>query len=344
MTYVEAEVRWILRRSGRAAFLHCARGESWSIYNIGKGEEMHIAVIGAGSLGAVYGARLALSGQEVTLVDIDQAHVERINAQGLVFEHDGVETVIPVRATTDAASVAKADVALIVVNAYSTRAAAESALVLLKEDGYAVTLQNGLGNVEAMQDVLGPERVAGGICFISGSLNGPGAVKQTGSGPTHMGELDGVRSERLDRLAAAMAPAGLQPVIDDDIMTIIWGKFVHNCAVNAVCALTGLTPGHVREVPELDEFRTCIIREAMALAEAAGIQLPDADPVATIQAWAAQRFHRPSMMQHLDRGLPTEIDALNGYAARESARLGLAAPCNDAITRLMKGREYIPQS
>jgi 2-dehydropantoate 2-reductase len=305
---------------------------------------MHIAIIGAGSLGAVYGARLAQSGQEVTLIDIDRQHVERINAEGLAFEYDGTETVIHVRAATNPAMVPKADVALIVVNSYSTHDAAESASLLLKDDGYAVTLQNGLGNVEAMQRVLGPARVVGGICFISGTLREPGAVKQTGSGPTHLGELDGATSERLQALAEVMEPAGLSPVISDDIMTIIWGKFVHNCAVNAVCAITGLTPGHVREVPELDEFRTCIIREAAALAEAMGIRLPDADPVETIQTWAAQRFHRPSMMQHLDRGLPTEIDALNGYAARQSARLGLSAPCNDAITRLMKGREYIPQS
>ena len=143
---------------------------------------MHIAVIGAGSLGAVYGARLAQSGQAVTLVDIDQAHIDRINAEGLVFECEGAEAAIPVRATTDPAAAPKADVALIVVNDYSTRDAAKSASLLLKEEGFAVTLQNGLGNVEAMQDVLGVERVVGGICFISGSLRGPGAVKQTGGG------------------------------------------------------------------------------------------------------------------------------------------------------------------
>ena len=222
--------------------------------------------------------------------------------------------------------------------------ASESARTLLKPDGYAVTLQNGLGNIEAMQEVLGPERVVGGICFISGALAGPGAVRQTGAGPTNIGELDGSRSARVEALAAALEPAGLNPVIHDDILNVIWGKFVHNCAVNAICAITDLNPGYVREVPELDEFRTCIIREAVALADAVGVTLPDADPVATIRAWAETRFHRPSMMQHLDRGLPTEIDSLNGYCARESARLGLSAPCNDALTRLMKGREYLPAS
>ena len=304
---------------------------------------MHIAIIGAGSLGAVYGARLALSGQEVTLVDIDEEHVARINDGGLAFEFADSMTVVPVRAVTDPTEAGKADVALIIVNTYATQDAARSALALLSEDGYALTLQNGLGNIEVLQDLLGADRVVGGICYISGTLTAPGAVKQTGSGPTHIGEWDGRRSPRLEALAEVLDVAGLNPVIDDDIMAMIWGKFVHNCAVNAICAITDLTPGYVRDVPELDEFRTCIIREAMALAEASGIKLPDDDPVATIQTWAAQRFHRPSMMQHLDRGLPTEIDALNGYCARESARLGLSASCNDAITRLIKGREYIPK-
>jgi 2-dehydropantoate 2-reductase len=305
---------------------------------------MQIVVIGAGSLGAVYGARLAQSGQDVTLVDIDEEHVARINADGLSFEFDDVQISVPVHAVTDPEQAPRADIALVVVNAYSTRDAALSAKKLLKENGYAVTLQNGLGNIETLQEILGDGRVVGGICFVSGTQPRPGAVKWIGNGPTHIGELDGTKSERVYALATALESADFHPVVSDEITNIIWGKFVHNCAINAVCAITELTPGHVREVPQLDEFRTCIIREAMALAEASGVQLPDEDPVATIRAWAAQRFHRPSMMQHLDRGLPTEIDALNGYCARESARLGLAAPCNDAITRIMKGREHIPNT
>ncbi len=185
-----------------------------------------------------------------------------------------------------------------------------------------------------------PQRVAGGLSFISGELRGPGQVTQTNTGPTHLGEMDGTHSARLHALAEALQAAGLEPVIDEDIRAVIWGKWIHNCAVNAVCAITGLRPGQIHEVPALHEFQACVIEEAAALAWANDIRLPDADPVATIQAWCKTRFHRPSMMQHLDRGLPTEIDALNGYAVREAARLGLSAPCNDALTRLMKGREH----
>jgi 2-dehydropantoate 2-reductase len=117
---------------------------------------------------------------------------------------------------------------------------------------------------------------------------------------------------------------------------------VQNCGINALCAITGLRPGQIREVAELDAFQTSIIEETVALVHAKGITLTEANPIAAIKEYCAHKFHRPSMMQHLDRGQRTEIDALNGYVARESTRLGLSAPCNDALTRLIKGREHAP--
>jgi 2-dehydropantoate 2-reductase len=106
-----------------------------------------------------------------------------------------------------------------------------------------------------------------------------------------------------------------------------------------LCAISGLRPGEIQEVPAFDEFQTRIIEEAVALVRAKGIQLPE-DALRTIKEYCAHKFHRPSMMQHLDRGQITEIDALNGYVASESARLGLAAPCNDALTCIVHGRQH----
>jgi peroxiredoxin len=113
--------------------------------------------------------------------------------------------------------------------------------------------------------------------------------------------------------------------------------------INALCAITQLRPGHIREVPELDQFQTYIIEEVLALVRAKGITLPDPNPLESIKAYCAKKFHRVSMLQHLARGQQTEIDALNGYVARESEKLGLAAPYNDALTRLMKGVQYRPE-
>jgi len=212
---------------------------------------------------------------------------------------------------------------------------------VLKEDGCCLTLQNGVGNVEILTDALGTERVLAGLSFQSGDLVEPGFVRHTNNGPTYLGELDGARTPRLAELETLFDAAGLNPVVVEDIVATIWAKFVHNCGINALCAITGLRPHQIGAVQELDAFQTAIIKEAVELVKAKGVLLPDADPVAAIKEYCAHKSHRPSMLQHLDRGQRTEIDSLNGYVARESARLGLSAPCNNALTCLMKGREYV---
>ena len=303
---------------------------------------MQFAVIGAGNMGCVYGGNLARVGEQVTMIDPWEEHIQAIQAGGL--EMDGLhgEYTVPVGATADPALAPKADVALICVNAYNTGEAAKAARAVLKDSGCALTLQNGLGNVEVLTEVLGKARVVPGLTFHSGDLKGPGKVTHTNQGPTYLGELDQSRSERLLAIHNAMNRADMEPVLEPDIMATIWGKFVHNCGINAICAITDLRPGHIQEVEEIDEFQTQIIREVLALVEAKGIEIPDGTPLETIKAYCAKKFHRVSMVQHLVRGRMTEIDALNGYVVRESEKLGLSAPYNDALTRLIKGLQHRP--
>ena len=301
---------------------------------------MQFTVIGAGNMGCIYGGNLARIGERVAMLDVWEDHVKRIQNHGL--EIDGLHGtfVAPVTAFNDAAAAQKSDIVLICVNAYSAREAANSARILLKDSGFVVTLQNGLGNVEILAEVLGADRVMAGLSFHSADLRGPGQVTHTNSGPTYLGELDKSRSSRLSVLCGLLDSAGMNPVLVDDIMATVWGKFVHNCGLNAVCAITGLLPAQIQRIPALDEFQTRIIEEVLALVKAKGITIPDPNPIESIKAYCAKKHHRVSMLQHLERGRQTEIDALNGYVARESARLGLAAPYNDALTSLVKGRQH----
>ncbi len=304
---------------------------------------MQVAVIGAGNMGCLYGANLARAGVQVTLVDPWEEHVRQVQRHGLQMDGLHGEFTAPVGATTDAATIAgQVDLALILVGAYATAAAAESARVVLKEEGYALTLQNGLGNVEVLQEALGAARVMAGLTFHSADLRGPGQVSHTNEGHTYLGEFDRSQSPRLAALAALMEKAGMGPVLEADITATIWGKLVLNCSINALCAITDLRPGHIREVPELDEFQTNIVREVVALARAKGIRLANPEPLQEIKEYSARKFHRVSMLQHLARGRQTEIDALNGYVARESKRLGLPCPYNESLTSLIKGLQYRP--
>lgn len=303
---------------------------------------MQFVVIGAGNMGCVYGGSLARTGVSVCLVDVWKEHVDRIRSEGLRFEGLTGSFTVRVAATTDPAEAPPADVALLCVNSYATAPAAEAARIALKPDGCCLTLQNGVGNVEILGDVLGRHRVLAGLSFQSGDLAGPGFIRHTNNGPTYLGELDRSRTPRLARLHDLFAQASLNPVLVDDVIATIWGKFVHNCGINAICAITGLRPGHIQEVPALSAFQARVIEETAALVRAKGIQLEEDDPVAAIQEYCAHKFHRPSMMQHLDRGQQTEIDALNGYVARESRRLGLAAPYSEALASIIAGRQHHP--
>jgi len=303
---------------------------------------MQIVVIGAGNMGSVYGGNLSRIGQEVAFLDIWTEHVAAIQAGGLHITGLTGDFIVRPYATTDVSRLPKADAVLICVNAYSTPEAARAAQTVLKETGYCLTLQNGVGNIEVLLELLGPRRVLAGLSFQSGDLSGPGSVRHTNNGPTYIGELDRSRSPRLAQLTELLKNAGMNPDPVDDVVATIWAKFVHNCGINALCAITGLRPGNIQEVPELLEFQRRIIEEAVSLVRAKNVTLPNGDMVAAIQEYCSHKFHRPSMMQHLDRKQQTEIDSLNGYVARESPRYGLQALANEALTMLMKGREHRP--
>ncbi|HYI97296.1 MAG TPA: ketopantoate reductase family protein [Bryobacteraceae bacterium] len=303
---------------------------------------MQFVIIGAGNIGCVYGGNLARIGQDVAFLDIWEEHVARIRTDGLSLTGLTGDFTIRAQASTAPRDLPRADAVVVCVNAYSTADAATSVRTLLKPGGFCLTLQNGMGNVEILSEVLGQDRVLAGLSFQSGDLEGPARVRHTNNGPTYLGELDRSRTPRLAELDRLFAAAGLNPVVVDDVVATIWAKFVHNCGINAICAITGLRPGQICEVPELDRFQSKIIEETVALCRSKGVVLPDDDPVAAVKKYCADKFHRPSMMQHLARGGRTEIDSLNGYVAAESARLGLTAPFNEALTMLIKGREHRP--
>src|SRR5581483_503656 len=228
-----------------------SKGCGWSLSSSGKllrrrhenvlrkDYRMQIAVIGAGNMGSLYGANLARAGQSVALVDVWQEHVNQVQQDGLRMDGLRGSFVAQVSATTEPARAPKADIALVCVNAYSTREAANSAKVLLKDSGFALTLQNGLGNVEVLTEVLGQNRVMAGLSFHSAELRSPGYVTHTNDGPTYLGELDRSQSERLSTICDLLDRAGMNPTPVPDIWSYIWGKFIYNCAINAVCGITG---------------------------------------------------------------------------------------------------------
>jgi 2-dehydropantoate 2-reductase len=296
-------------------------------------------VIGSGAMGCLYGGRLAAAGFSVALVDTWIDHVDAINAGGLVLDRGNGRQVIPVTATTDASTVDPVDVVIIFVDANSTREAGVIAMSILSPDGVVLTLQNGIGNFEALADAIGEERVLAGLSFSSAAVAGPGHTIHTHEGPTWLGERDGHRSERIEMLNAAFERAELNPIVVDNIVSIIWDKWILNCSINAICAVTGLRQGEIPRTPAVEEFQDRILDELFAVAAAKGIRLSDPNLRSTIKSQCWKKFNKPSMLQHIEAGKRTEIDALNRAAVRFGRASGIPTPYNDALSLLVKGVE-----
>lgn len=322
---------------------------------------MRIYVIGAGAMGSLYGGLLARSGCEVILVDRWRAHMDAVAANGLRLSGITGDFTVPLRAiyASDEAGAEQAgvedsgmeesgmlvgagdgDAAIILMDANSTGFAAGLAKRLLKPDGFALTLQNGIGNIEALEAELGRARVIGGLSYHSAAMVEPGHAIHTHKGPTWIGELDGAASARVGALAAMLSGGGFKPQIVEDILGQIWTKFVHNCAINPVSALTGLRVGEISRVAEADALQSRIIEEALAVVAAKGIALVDSDPLASIKKFCLAKFNKPSMLQHMEQGRRTEIDALNGALVREGRALGIATPYNQAVTWMVAAMQH----
>lgn len=300
---------------------------------------MKIAVVGAGGMGGSFGAMLARGSHDVRLVDAWEEHVTAINRDGIHVGGAVGDLQVEVPASTTVTEAGWADWVILFTDSNATRQAAETVRALLAPDGSVVTMQNGIGNVEALSELLGAERVVGGSSMCSAAVTGPGHVLLTHLDYSSIGELDGSESARVKSLADAMNAAGLKARIDERIMVKIWSKFLLNCGINALCAVTGMRTGEMTRVPEVYALQGHVIDEALAVTEAKGIELTDPDIRTTIRKAAHYRFNKPSMLQHVTAGKRTEIDAINGAIVREGKALGIATPYNEALVALLKGVE-----
>ncbi len=304
---------------------------------------MKIAMIGAGAMGGSYGVQLARAGHDVTLIDSNEDHVETINREGLHADGAQGDHRLRLEAFLSPPAGLNADLAIIFVDTNNTRAGALAAGQALASDGHAITCQNGIGNVEILQDVLGKDRVLGGSSMCSAASQAPGHVTLTHLDKTSIGEIDGVERERTQALSAVLNDAGLPTSIVPDIMATIWQKFIVNCAFNAICATTGLRSGEMMHVPELDALQDHILEEVSAVTEAKNIRLPDPEIMTRLKVDGRKKMNKPSMLQHVTAGRKTEIEAINGALIREAKKQGIATPYNEALVALLKGRELSRQ-
>ncbi len=311
---------------------------------------MQVLVMGAGALGTILGGFMARAGHGVTLVG-REAHMNAIAKQGLRVTGIWGEHTIPGITTCTSAGAAVGtdyDVIFIAVKSYDTAEVVAAIAPLLSQNTLVCSYQNGLGNAEAIADVVGWERVVEAMVIFGVQVPEPGHVDVTViARPTALGVYDvGPPAVRVKELAQALDDAALPTVFSDQIGGELWRKVAYNSALNALCALLDVPYGTLPEMAETRAIMEDVVAELYAVAAARGLVMEPATPAEYMTLFYEKLVpptaaHYGSTHEDFRLGRRSEIDALNGAIVRFGEAVGVACPVNQMITRLVKAREKL---
>jgi 2-dehydropantoate 2-reductase len=305
-----------------------------------------VAVVGAGGIGSKFAALLSQAA-DVTVLHRDPEFVCRVNGDGLRLIAAGHECSMPVRATLDPADLTDSTLVLFAVKSYDTVTAINQVAPHLHPDAVVFTLQNGLGNTEAIGQVIGDGRVGLAVTTEGATLLEPGVVADKGRGVTHVGApgaggdagQPGGTSGLVAGVVDLLNQAGLSAQLSEDIEGLLWAKLAMVAGVNTVAAVLRLPNGRIGEIPEVRALSLAAIGEVKTVAERLGIRLAFDPAAAFDRVTAATAKMLSGSLIDMMRGRTTEIDAIAGAVARQAAALGVPAPVNTVLAQVVRAME-----
>ncbi len=294
---------------------------------------MKIMIMGSGGVGAYYGGLLAGQGYDVTFI-ARGAHLQALRTNGLRVKsvHEDFN-VIPAKATDRPSDAGPVDLILFCVKTYDTDDSVKAIQPAVAPGTVVMSLQNGIDSPERIGKVIGVEHVLGGVTYISSALEAPGAVKQVSQFRRIVfGELDGSVSERVQLIHEALKSTGITVEIAENILKVLWTKFVFISAASALGSLTRLPMGEFRSVPEARAMILSLMWEVEAVARAQGIAL-DTDVVEKSVKFIddAAPHIKASMQLDVETGRRTELESLIGVIGYKGRELGVATPTADFV-------------
>ncbi|MDX6752551.1 2-dehydropantoate 2-reductase [Geminicoccaceae bacterium 1502E] len=298
---------------------------------------MRVAVIGAGAVGGYFGARLAAGGAELAFV-ARGAHGAAMRSHGLrLLSARGNLHLEAVRLLEEEAR-ERFDAVLIAVKMYDLEAAAQRAAALVAGDGVVVPLQNGVEAVDILRRRLAARHVAGGVAYIAGAIEEPGVIRHSGQmARLVLGALDERQRPGLEALARACDAADVEAALVPDVMREIWKKFVFLAPFAGITCFARRPIGPVRDQPVLWQRFEAMVREAVAVGRARGVELPDElveERLAFVRGLPADM--RSSMLTDLESGRRLELDWLVGAVVRLGVEAGVPVPASAEVYGMLE--------
>ena len=299
-------------------------------------DSVKIAIVGPGAMGCLFASLLSEAGHEVWLLDRSPQRAREIARSGVHIEGIGGARIVHPRISARAADIGGVDLVFMWVKAYDTASAVESISDLLTERTQVITLQNGHGNAQTIQRFASSSGVIAGATSHGATLLGVGQVRHAGTGDTVIGRLGADADDRVRQVAALLTTAGIDTRVSDQIEGALWRKLVINAAINPLTAITRLRNGQLLESPETLRLLDSVVEEAKGILSRADVDLPGPDMGEQVRAVCrATAANQSSMLQDVERGRRTEINAINGALVALATDLSLGAPINELLTNLV---------
>jgi len=298
---------------------------------------MKIVIVGPGAMGCLLAVLKSKARQEVWLLDKDRERAAKLNTCGISLEGLSGAMRLPVKASVDAKEIGSADLVVICVKSYDTREAIMRAKPLISQNTRVLTLQNGIGNIEIISEVVGFDRVIGGVTSHGATLLEDGVVRHAGKGETVIGRIDGKIPVEMRAIREVFNKAGVETRISRDIKGLLWSKLIINTGINALTAITGLKNGKLLDFEGSRRILRQAVTEAVRVAKRKRIKLIYDDPLAKVESVCeATAGNISSMLQDVLRKKRTEIDFINGVIVRQGQELGIPVPVNAVLVDLVK--------
>ena len=299
---------------------------------------MKISIVGAGAMGSLFGGLLAESGNEVTLIDVNDAHIGAVRTQGLRLATDGGDRqVTALKAVRPEDAVGFPDLLLVFTKTLHTSAALSGVRHLIGPGVHVLSLQNGLGNVEKIAGFVPPERVLIGVTTWPADMVGPGHVHSHGKGVVRLMAADGIDRPFVSQVAEALTKAGLDCTSDSTVWAAIWEKVAFNAALNSICAVSGCTVDELGKVPDGSRLANDVVTEVLSVALRLGIDVDPAKCWGNVASAIAQhKGHKPSMLQDVLAGRRTEVESINGAVVALAGPLNIRLPATETLLALVR--------
>jgi 2-dehydropantoate 2-reductase len=313
---------------------------------------MTVAVVGAGAIGGLIGAHLARIGEEVILI-ARGAHLAAMRAHGITVRGGGEEFTTHAECTDDMRAVARADVVFITLKAHSLPGVAARIGEALQERSCVVPAMNGIpwwyftdrplesvdpGSVIARS--IPRQQVVGCIAYPAASIVEPGLIEHWEGDRLSLGEPDGGKTERVERIAAMLRAAGFKATVQTRLRSEIWVKLLGNATLNPVSAITRATMAEMFQSEASRRLIRTLMEEVASVARALDIELP-LSIEKRMEGAAAVGGHKTSTLRDLEAGKPLELDALLGSAIEIADRQGVSVPSLRALYGLAKLAEAV---